>query len=233
MQGKRILVIDDDALIRDLIGRSFSRVGAGVEFAPNGKQGLRKFYEYRPDLVILDILMPELDGWETCRQIRFLSDVPIIMLTSLDQDEDIIRGLDAGADDFLCKPFSPDVLVARGRAALRRGDLNPTGSKSTGYQDDYLRVDLEKHQVQVSGETVNLTAKEIRLLGYLVQNAGRVCTFEGILENIWGWEYQDSIDYVHVYVSHLRRKLEADPKNPRYLLTVHGLGYRFEKQSRD
>jgi DNA-binding response OmpR family regulator len=226
----KILVIDDDKMIRDLVTRTFAKEGAEVAAGENGRQGLRKFYDFRPHLVVLDIMMPEIDGWEACRQIRNLSDVPIIMLTSLDQDEDIIRGLDAGADDFLSKPFSPRVLLARARAALRRSDLAPTGEKGAGYQDDYLLVDLEKHLVQVQGEKIKLTAKEYKLLAYLLQNAGRVCTFEGILENVWGWEYQDSIDYVHVYVSHLRRKLEADPKKPRYLQTVHGLGYRFEKQ---
>lgn len=166
MHEKKILVIDDDPLIRNLVERTFSKVGAEIASAQDGKQGLRKFYDHRPDLVILDIMMPELDGWETCRQIRFLSDVPLIMLTSLDQDEDIIRGLDAGADDFLSKPFSPNVLVARARAALRRVELTPTGDKPITYQDNYLHVNLDKHLVQVQGKSIKLTAKEFRLLAY-------------------------------------------------------------------
>jgi DNA-binding response OmpR family regulator len=229
LQGKKILVVDDDKMILDLVQRSFAREGAEVTMAENGRVGLRRFFGLRPDLVVLDIMMPEIDGWEACRQIRVLSEVPIILLTSLDQDEDIIRGLDAGADDFISKPFSPKVLLARARAALRRGEQAPERGRQAGYRDEYLQVDLEKHLVQVRGEPVKLTVKEHKLLAYLIQNAGRVCTFDQILENVWGWEYQDSVDYVHVYLSHLRRKIEADPKQPRYLETVHGLGYRFEQ----
>lgn len=230
MLDKKILIVDDDFHIRQLVERAFTREGMQVYQASNGLEGLRQFYRQRPDLVILDIMMPEADGWETCRQIRQLSDVPILMLTALDQDEDIIRGLDYGADDFLSKPFSTNVLLARARAVLRRAALSPEEEKPLAYDDNHLTIDLEAHRVLVRRKPIKLTRTEYRLLTYLLQHAGRVRTSQQILENVWGWEYQDSIDYVHVYISHLRRKIEEDPKNPKYLLTEHRVGYRFEKQ---
>ncbi len=147
MQGKKILVIDDDIHVREIIQRAFSRVGADVHTASDGNIGLQRFYALRPDLVILDIMMPETDGWETCAQIRLLSNVPIIMLTALDQDLDIIRGLDLGADEFVSKPFSSKVLLARARAALRRADLSPAErARALRYDDGYLIIDIEAAQ---------------------------------------------------------------------------------------
>ena len=182
--------------------------------------------------MILDVRMPDINGWETCRQIRLLSNVPIIMLTTLDNDEDVIRGLDYGADDFVTKPFSREVLLARARAVLRRSEQLAEPEDQQSYNDSYLLIDLRKHRVQVDGQAVQLSSTEFRLLAYLLQNAGQVLTYQNILDKVWGWEYQDSIDYVHVYVSHLRRKLEADPRNPRYLLTERGIGYRFERRKK-
>jgi two-component system KDP operon response regulator KdpE len=230
LEGKKVLVIDDDAHVRRLIEHSFKQAGAMVQTAPNGRQGLREFYAFRPDLVILDIMMPETDGWEACRQIRMLADTPIIMLTALNREEDVIRGLDLGADDFINKPFSKEVLLARARAALRRADVQPISEDSPlSYDDGYLSIDLDRRRVHVADKLIKLTPKEHHLLAYLFTNAGRVRTFRQILENVWGWAYQDSMDYVHVYMSNLRRKIEADPKDPRYLQTEHGIGYRFEK----
>jgi DNA-binding response OmpR family regulator len=229
VQSKKVLIIDDDVHIRKAGEHIFARAGAEVYTAANSQEGLRMLYASQPNLVILDIMMPDEDGFETCRQIRRLSDVPVIMLTALKQDEDIVRGLECGADDFVTKPFSQEVLLARARAVIRRSQLAPPTEKINSFSDDYLTVDLERYRVLVRGEPANLTPTEYRLLTYLVQNAGRVLTFHQILEHVWGWEYQDSIDYVHVYMSHLRQKLEEDPKRPRYLLTEHGIGYRFEK----
>jgi two-component system KDP operon response regulator KdpE len=228
MQGKKILVIDDDPTLRDLVERTFSTTDSVVVSAPDGAAGLRAFYAQQPDLVILDIMMPSMDGWEVCRRIRQLTDVPVILLTALNQDEDVIRGLDAGADDFVNKPFNPKVLLARARAALRRGDTVPVKAQGVIYQDDHLHILLDDRLVEVLGDRVKLSPKEYRLLAYLVENRGRVCTSQQILEHVWGWAYQDSVDYVHVYISHLRRKLEPDPRDPRYLLTEHGIGYRFD-----
>lgn len=232
MNGKKILIIDDDVNLGQTIKLTFARVGAEVFTAVDGRDGLRQFYEYRPDLVILDVRMPDINGWETCRQIRLLSNVPIIMLTTLDNDEDVIRGLDYGADDFVTKPFSRDVLLARARAVLRRSELLAEPEDQQVYNDSYLLIDLRKHRVQVDGQAVQLSSTEFRLLAYLLQNAGQVLTYQNILDKVWGWEYQDSIDYVHVYVSHLRRKIEADPRNPKYLLTERGIGYRFERRKK-
>lgn len=228
MQGKKVLVIDDDLHINQLVQATFREQGADVVTAVDGPEGLRQFYTHQPDLVIIDLMMPEMDGWETSERILELADVPIIMLTSLHDDEHIIRGLDHGAIDYITKPFSPKVLAARARAALRHAAI-PRPIVQYSFQDERLLVDLDQKRVLVDGEPIKLTKTEFKVFNYLVQNAGRVLTFEQILEHVWGWEYQDSIEYVHVYVSRLRQKLEKDPKDPRYLITEYGIGYRFVK----
>jgi len=229
METTKILVVDDDPALLPLIEYTFAREDYEVHCASDGKEALRQFFAHHPDLVILDIMMPRMDGWETCRRIREVSDVPIVMLTARGQEEDVIRGLELGADDYLTKPFSIKVLVARARAVLRRAALPPVDySGSTTYADDYLTMDLQERRVTVRGEIVKLTPTEYRLLAYLVQNAGRALTFSQILQNVWGWEYQDDVDYVRVYIWHLRQKLEEDPKNPKYIQTETGVGYRFE-----
>lgn len=229
MKDRKILTIDDDININRIIEHTFEESGAQVFSANNGLDGLRLLYKHQPDLVILDVLMPEMDGWQVCQQIRQLTDVPVIMLTALKSDQEIIQGLDVGADDFISKPFNPQVLLARARAVLRRAEQEPEESDLQGYRDHYLSINLEEHKVVVEGHVIKLTATEYRLLSYLVQNAGRIRTFEQILENVWGWEYRDSPDYVHVYVSNLRRKIEPDPKNPVYIETERGIGYRFAR----
>jgi DNA-binding response OmpR family regulator len=231
MQGRRILVIDDNPDLLWVVEHAFSRAGGQVYTAANGLEGVRQFVAHRPHLVILDLMMPHMDGWEVCRRIRLLSDVPIIILTVLEREDNIIRGLDCGADDYVTKPFSLDVLLARARATMRRAELVPTIDTPLVYSDGYLTIDLDKRQVLVRGQPVRLRVTEYRLLAYLLQNADRVLTFAQILDNIWGHEYQDSVNYVHVYISHLRGKLEKDPKRPQYLLNVRGVGYRFEKQT--
>jgi len=229
MNSEKVLVVDDDPALLPLIEYTFSREGYEVYSAADGKEALRKFFAHRPNLVLLDIMMPRLDGWETCRRIREVSDVPIIMLTARGQDEDIVRGLDYGADDYLTKPFSIKVLLARVRAVLRRAALPPTEYEQTAsYADDYLTVDLKERRVTVRGKAVKLTPTEYRLLAYLVQNEGQVLSFRQILQNVWGWEYQDDVDYVRVYIWHLRQKLEEDRGDPRYIQTEIGAGYRFQ-----
>ncbi len=230
MDGKKILVIDDDINLLQSIKFTFLRAGVTIFTAIDGREGLQRFFAVRPELVILDVRLPDIDGWDICRQIRLLSSVPIIMLTTLSRDEEIIRGLDYGADDFVTKPFSRDVLLARARALLRRAEPQAESESPTGYSDDHLVINLTKRQVTVQQEPVQLTATEFRLLAYLLQNAGQVLPYRTILDKVWGWEYQESIDYVHVYLSHLRRKIEPDPRNPKYLLTERGVGYRFERQ---
>jgi two-component system alkaline phosphatase synthesis response regulator PhoP len=155
------------------------------------------------------------------------------MLTALNKEEDMLKGLSAGADDFLCKPFSPDILLARAKGLLRRAqnsNENHQTPTSFSYNDGYLSIDIEKHEVLISERRVKLTPIEFRLLAYLARNGGKLLTFEKILGNVWGNQYQGSLDHVHVYISHLRRKIEEEPRNPRYIKTIHGMGYIFEKQ---
>ena len=231
MDTPKILVVDDDPVIIQLLTSTFAKIAATVIMATNGQEGLQQFYTHRPDLVILDVKMPDMDGWETCRIIRKLSDVPIIMLTARAADDEIIRGLDSGADDYITKPFNAQVVLARVRAALRRPAQAALTKKSSYYSDGYLTIDLEKNLVLTRGEPVKLTAQEYKLLAYLLQNPNRMLTTQQILENVWGWEYQDEPGHVRIYIWHLRRKLEDDPKEPKYLLTEYGLGYRFQTQS--
>jgi two-component system KDP operon response regulator KdpE len=226
---KKVLIVDDDAIMRKLVEQIVLRSGNKFFSAQNGTDGLNQFYAHRPDLVILDITMPMMSGWEVCRHIRQFSNVPIIMLTAMGGERDIVRGLQEGADDYVTKPFNANILQARIQAALRRSALPAVKQPPTLYNDDHLTLDLTKRRMLVAGNVVKLTATEYRLLCYLFQNAGRVLTFRQILENVWGWEYRDHTDYVHVYVWHLRKKLEEDPKMPKYILTEHGVGYRFEK----
>jgi two-component system KDP operon response regulator KdpE len=175
-------------------------------------------------------MMPELDGWQVCQRIRGMSDVPIMMLTARRQETDIVKGLDLGADDYLTKPFRRGELLARVRAVLRRARIEALDPPGVAYQDDYLSIDLDARRVIVGGESIQLTPTEYRLLALLVSNGGRLLTFQQILESVWGFEYVDDLDYVRVYVWHLRRKLEPDPRNPRYLINVPNVGYRFEPQ---
>ena len=228
LKDKKVLIVDDNDGLCDVLGLIFEEAGARALTAHSGRDALRRFFEHRPDLVILDIMLPDINGWEVCRQIRLLADTPILMLTTLDEENAEIRGLELGADDFLSKPFNMDVLVARGRALLRRTGTGTEAGQSSAYRDEYLTIDLQNHRVLVQGEPVKLTATEFELLSCLVQNADEIVPYEQILEQVWGPEYRDSADYVHVYLSHLRRKLEENPRQPRYLLTERGIGYRFE-----
>ncbi len=230
MHNKKILIIDDDAQLRRLMQYPLIKAGAEVSIATNGKEGLRQFYSEQPDLVILDVMMPEMDGWEACATIRQLSDVPIIMVTARGNDEDIVRGLELGADDYITKPFNVKVFIARARAALRRAETEAPAPNPATYTDNYLNINLQLHRVFANGEPVKLSATEFRLLAYLLENAGRVMTFEQILGNVWGWEENEDVNYIRVYIWHLRKKIEKDPQNPVYIQNVQGIGYRFEKK---
>ena len=228
-----ILVVDDEIALCGAMELIFIEAGATVHVAHTGRTGLKQFFDHRPDIVILDIQMPDMDGWETLHQIRLLSECPVILLTTLKANEAIVRGLDGGADDFISKPFDNTVLLSRTRAVLRRVRLVAKSKETVTYRDDYLSIDLETRQVLVAGKSVQLTATEFRLLSYLLQNAQRVLTYQQILDYVWGKEYYGHVDYVHVYLSHLRRKLEENPRKPRYLLNAHGVGYRFEGRRPD
>ena len=197
--------------------------------ARDGLEGISKVFSHQPDLIILDVTLPGIDGFEVCRRIRQISDTPIIILTALNDEQEMLQGLEAGADDFLSKPFTPAILLARATAILRRSEGSRSSAETLNFHDEYLSIDFEKHAVVLKGKALKITSTEFRLLTYLVRNAGKVLTSEQILANVWGDRYLDSPEYVHVYVSQLRNKLEENPRQPRYILTVHGMGYIFER----
>jgi two-component system KDP operon response regulator KdpE len=174
-------------------------------------------------------MMPGMNGFEVCERIRQVSDTPLIMLTALNHEQEMLRGLEAGADDFLSKPFNADILLARAKTVLRRSEHLKAPSDQFNYDNGHLSIDVARRDVLINNKRIKLTPVEFRLLTYLARNAGKVLTFEQILTNVWGNEYRGSMDYVHVYISHLRRKLGEDTKTPRYILTLHGIGYIFEK----
>jgi DNA-binding response OmpR family regulator len=229
MNNQKVLIIDDDVDLLQLVGLLLKKAGAQVFTARDGLEGISKLFAHQPNLIILDVMMPGNDGFEVCTRIRQVSDIPLLMLTAMNHEQEMLRGLEAGADDFLSKPFNAEILLARARAVLRRGNHPNTQPASFRYDDGFLSIDIERRHVLIKGKRVKLTPLEFRLLVYLVRNAGKVLTFEQILANVWGNEYQGSTDYVHVYISHLRRKLEEKTRSPRYIATLHGVGYIFEK----
>lgn len=230
--AKKILVVDDDPRFLRLVEQALTPKGYEVLLAGSGQEGLRLLYHHRPDLVLLDVVMPKMDGWQVCERIRDVSDVPIIMLTGKRMDEeDIASGLDHGADEYLIKPIGNRELVARVRAVLRRAELASRQPimKEAAYTDGYLSIDIAKRQVIVDGKRVRLTPREFRLFALLLENAGRILTHQQLLEKVWGWEYSDDVDYVRIYVSHLRQKIESEPAKPKYIITEPGVGYSFQK----
>ena len=230
--AKKILVVDDDPALVRLVDRILTKKEYEVLNAGSGQEALRLLFAHRPDLVLLDAVMPQMDGYQTCSRIRDMSDIPVIMFTGQQKsEENIERGLDCGADGYLLKPVGGKELVARVRAALRRAELAPRQDKrqKTVFSDDFLMVDVDERKVMVSGGRVKLTPREFRLLVLLVENAGRILTHKQVLEKVWGWEYIDDVDYVRIYVSHLRQKIEPDPGQPKYILTEPGVGYYFHK----
>lgn len=225
--AKLILIADDETRMRRFIKMNLDLEGYRVIEASNGLEALDRVREDLPDLVLLDVMMPELDGFEALRIIRETSTVPVIMLTVRDDEEDKVRGLELGADDYVTKPFSPRELNSRIKAVLRRTELDNPDSSSLVVVDDYLQIDFGKRQVFAGGKEVKLRPTEYRLLYHLVQNAGQVMTHEMILNKVWGYEYRDESQYVRLYITYLRQKIEPDPGNPRYILTERGVGYRF------
>ncbi|MBN2305142.1 MAG: response regulator transcription factor [Anaerolineae bacterium] len=226
-----VLVIDDDQALVTLIENALTSNGYNVMKAHDGQAGLREMYQNRPDLIILDVGMPTMDGWTVCQRIREVSNIPILMITAHDDPEEIVKGLDLGADDYIPKPFEINVLMARVRSNLRRAASDPTLHVSqVVYTDDYLSLNLDEHRVTIRGEQVRLTPTEFNLLAIMVEAAPRIVAYRELLEQVWGFEYIDDIDYLRVYIWHLRRKLEPDPRNPAYIINELGVGYRFEKQ---
>lgn len=224
---KLILVVDDEPRMIQFIRMNLELEGYRVLQASNGLEALDKVRDELPDLVILDVMMPDLDGFETLRLFRETSDVPVIMLTVKAEEDDIVRGLRLGADDYVTKPFSPRELSSRVQALLRRAELPAPIEKTAIEIDDRLTIDLARREVIVEGERIQLRPTEYRLLYHLVSNAGWVVPHETLLQKVWGYEYRDETHYLRLYITYLRQKIEKDSSDPQYILTERGIGYRF------
>ena len=222
-----ILVVDDEPRMIQFIRMNLELEGYRVVQASNGLEALDKVRDELPDLVILDVMMPDLDGFETLRILRETSDVPVIMLTVKSEEDDIVRGLGLGADDYVTKPFSPRELSSRVQALLRRSELPATVEKTEIRIDDRLTIDFARREVIVEGERIQLRPTEYRLLYHLVNNAGWVVPHETLLQKVWGYEYRDETHYLRLYITYLRQKIEQDSAHPQYILTERGIGYRF------
>jgi DNA-binding response OmpR family regulator len=226
-ENHKILVVDDEPRMMQLIGISLKLEGFEMISAADGFQALEKVTKEMPDLVLLDIMMPDMDGFETLQRIREVSSVPVIFLSVKGEEHDRVRGLDLGADDYITKPFSSKELVSRIKAVLRRVEPETAIRKNQIKIDADLTVDFDQRRVMVRGKEVRLRATEYRLLYQLVTNAGKLLSHETLLSRVWGPEYQDEDQYVRLYITYLRQKIEKDPKNPHYILSERGLGYRF------
>jgi len=227
LDRRRILVVDDEERMVRFIRLNLEHDGFQVSEAFNGKQAVQRLRDVTPDLILLDVMMPDLDGFEVLEMVREISNVPVIMLTAKGEEDDRVRGLEKGADDYVTKPFSPRELVSRVRAVLRRTE-GATGSMHGLIEiDERLKIDFDRREVWLEGKIVKLRPTEYRLLFHLVQNAGWVVSHDQLLAKVWGYEYRDEPHYVRLYINYLRQKLEKDAANPVYILTERGVGYRF------
>ncbi len=225
MNAATILVVDDEPQIRRVMLTTLASQGYAVVEVRSGEEALEKVRDMRPDLILLDVNLPGISGLETCREIRAVSDSPIIMLTVRNTERDKVQALDAGADDYVVKPFGVEELMARIRAALRRaapGDATPP------FVSDDLKIDFEKRTVMVQEKPVRLTPKEFELLRQLVSNSGKAQAHRRLLQAVWGPDYGEETEYLRVFINQLRRKIEPDPRHPRYIHTEPWIGYRFE-----
>lgn len=225
MSGARILVVDDEPKIRRVMRTTLTGAGYQVDDAKTGEEALEKVREFRPDLVLLDINMPGIGGLETCRSIRSGAEIAIIMLTVRNSEKDKVDALDAGADDFITKPFSTPELMARIRAALRR--LPPPAASSGPIHVGALVIDFAARSVSNAGRVTHLTPKELDLLRYLTQHSGEVVSHRQLLQAVWGPDYGDQVEYLRVFIKNLRRKIETNPEDPRVITTEPWVGYRF------
>ncbi|HSH01377.1 MAG TPA: response regulator transcription factor [Anaerolineae bacterium] len=225
--NKLILVVDDEPRMIRFIRMNLELEGYKVIEANNGLEALEQARQHLPDLIVMDVMMPELDGFETLRMLRDISTVPVVLLTVRSDEEDRIRGLELGADDYVTKPFSPAELNSRVGAVLRRAAWPATPPRTILQIDDRLSVDFNRHQAIVDGERVELRPTEYRLLSHLIQNAGWVIPHETLLAKVWGYEYREETHYLRLYINYLRKKIEADASKPKYILTERGVGYRF------
>jgi two-component system KDP operon response regulator KdpE len=226
-EDKLILVVDDEPRMVRFVRMNLELEGYQVAQAGNGIEALEKVRDELPDLVLLDVMMPDMDGFETLERLREISTVPVIMLTVKGDEEDRIRGLELGADDYVTKPFSPRELASRIHAVLRRAEMPSPVAKTAIRIDDRLEIDFRQREVIVDGERIRLRPTEYRLLYHLVNNAGWVMTHDMLLSKVWGYEYRDETGLLRLYITYLRKKIEPDPGDPRYILTERGVGYRF------
>jgi two-component system KDP operon response regulator KdpE len=223
---QRILIVDDEPQIGRVMRTGLATHGFDVRVAADGEAGLDLFHDWRPALVITDLSMPNIGGLEFCRRLRLVSDVPIIVLSVKNEESTKVAALDAGADDYVSKPFGMDELLARIRAALRRTSTRKTDESSVIEVGDF-RVDHAARKFSVSGREIHLTPKEFELLLFMVQHPGTVLTHHKLLGAVWGGNYTEQTEYLRVFIGQLRKKLEADPANPKYILTEPWIGYRF------
>jgi DNA-binding response OmpR family regulator len=226
-RNRRILVVDDEQRMARFIRLNLEHDGFIVEEAYNGMEAINRLRDVMPDLIMLDVMMPDIDGFEVLRMIREFSQVPVIMLTAKGEEDDRVKGLELGADDYVTKPFSPRELVVRAKAVIRRTEASGQSRHDVIEVDDRLKLDFDKREVWVDDELVKLRPTEYRLLFHLVQNAGWVQTYDQLLAKVWGYEYRDETHYVRLYINYLRQKLEENPSDPKYILTERGVGYRF------
>jgi len=222
-----ILVVDDEPRMIRFIRMNLELEGYRVIKASNGLEALEQVRDQLPDLVIMDVMMPELDGFETLELLREVSTVPIIMLTVKADEQDKVRGLKLGADDYVTKPFSPRELISRVHAVLRRAALPAPLPRAEIQVDDRLAIDFAKHQVVVEGNPIDLSPTEYRLLYHLVNNAGWLMPHKTLLAKVWGYEYRDETHYLRIYIGYLRKKIEKNPSDPQYIFTERNVGYRF------
>ncbi|MFT9496501.1 response regulator YycF [Anaerosolibacter sp.] len=226
---RKVLVVDDEKPISDILKFNLEREGYEVGVAFDGEEAVRKVYQFEPDLILLDIMLPKLDGFQVCKKIRESMNTPILMLTAKEEEVDKVLGLELGADDYVTKPFSVRELMARVKANMRRMDSNGNGGKGQTLSFGVLNIDLNKYEVKKGQETIDLTLREFELLKFLATQEDQVFTREQLLEEVWGYEYYGDIRTVDVTVRRLREKIEDNSSNPQYIQTKRGVGYYFRR----
>jgi len=226
---KKVLIVEDEKPISDILRFNLEQEGYKVEAAFDGEEALKKVYQFQPDLMLLDVMLPKLDGFQVCRKIRENFNIPIIMLTAKEEEVDKVLGLELGADDYITKPFGMRELIARVKANLRRIEVDKSGSQNSKITSGNLIIDLDKYEVRKGDSIVELTLREFELLKFLATQENQVFTREHLLKDVWGYEYYGDIRTVDVTVRRLREKIEDDSSNPRYILTKRGVGYYFRR----
>lgn len=231
MKAKKVLIIEDEMAISDIIKFNLNKEGYEIDTAYNGEEGLRKAQSNNFDLILLDIMLPQMDGFQVCRKIRETSNVPIIMLTAKEEEVDKVLGLELGADDYITKPFGMRELIARIKANIRRtefaSDVSESNSKISNYGN--ITIDMTKYEVRKNEKPLELTLREFELLKYLAEQENQVFSREQLLEEVWGYEYYGDIRTVDVTIRRLREKVEDDPSDPKYIMTKRGIGYYFRR----